>query len=213
MGFFNKGAVGVRFKFKDTWLVFVNSHLAAFTNQLAQRNEMVRNTARSLIFPPPRGPVTPRDPFTPNLRPSEVGLDRPSSTTPAGETIYDAHHLIWLGDLNYRLDLARDDVLRLIESKEWDLLHRFDQLRIQRKERLAFADFEEAEIDFPPTFKFDPASTKYDTRCVYIRAQLSVDYFSSFESDLIWFDFSLAVKSNELHLGRIGYLGCRFDQG
>lgn len=52
----------------------------------------------------------------------------------------------------------------MVESSDFDLLLQFDQLRIQRKHGLAFADFEEADITFPPTFKFDPRSDKYDTR-------------------------------------------------
>lgn len=38
------------------------------------------------------------------------------------------------------------------------------QLRIQKKIGLAFNGFEEAQIDFPPSYKFDIASQLYDTR-------------------------------------------------
>lgn len=83
----NKGATGIRLKYKDTWLIFVNSHLAAFTNQVEQRNQMVRDTVQYLGFPKVK------DPWLPNLR---VDAARPQSN--AG--VYDSHHLIWMGDLN-----------------------------------------------------------------------------------------------------------------
>ncbi|KAK4705358.1 hypothetical protein P7C70_g847, partial [Phenoliferia sp. Uapishka_3] len=51
----------------------------------------------------------------------------------------------------------------MIETAEWDLLLRFDQLKISQQHALAWTDFEEAPITFPPTFKFDPGTETYDT--------------------------------------------------
>ncbi|GAA5831599.1 hypothetical protein JCM11251_000764 [Rhodosporidiobolus azoricus] len=155
----NKGGVGVRLKYKDTPLTFINSHLAAFTENVAQRNAQVRDTASTLLFPLEEGKN--RDPWTPNLRPDAV---RPSSLPGRdGYSVWEAETLVWMGDLNYRIDLPRKEVDRMIEGKEWELLQRFDQLRIQRHHHLAFADFEEARIDFPPSFKFDIGTQTYDT--------------------------------------------------
>ncbi|SCV67135.1 BQ2448_5781 [Microbotryum intermedium] len=154
----NKGAVSIRFKYKDTWLTFVNSHLAAFAGQVLARNQMVKDTEKFLVFT--EGTTVrglPVDPWTPNLRP-EV-----EKTSAATTMVFDSHHLIWMGDLNYRIDLPRADVLRMTEAKEWDMLLRFDQLKIQQKHKLAFADFVEAPITFPPTFKFDVGTSTYDT--------------------------------------------------
>ncbi|GAA6016682.1 hypothetical protein JCM10207_000146 [Rhodosporidiobolus poonsookiae] len=164
----NKGGVAIRLRYKDTPLTFVNSHLAAFTQNVAQRNAQVRDTAATLLFPfsssapdpslaSPVDAASERDLWTPNLRPEAV---RPIGD---GYSVWDCETLVWLGDLNYRIDLPRKDVERMVEAKEWELLQRFDQLRIQRQHHLAFADFEEAPIAFPPTFKFDVGTQVYDT--------------------------------------------------
>ncbi|GAA5962330.1 hypothetical protein JCM21900_003091 [Sporobolomyces salmonicolor] len=151
----NKGVVGARFRYKDTPLTFLNSHLAAFTQNVNQRNAQVRDTAAQLLFPLADGES--RDPWTPNLRP---GGERPLGE---GSSIWDSGVLVWMGDLNYRVDLPRPEVIRMIRSKEWDLLLRFDQLNIQKAHGLAFCEFEEARIAFPPTFKFDVGTSDYDT--------------------------------------------------
>ncbi|GAA5852023.1 hypothetical protein JCM8547_000130 [Rhodosporidiobolus lusitaniae] len=157
----NKGVVGVRLRYKDTPLTFLNSHLAAFTSNVAQRNAQVRDTASMLFFPLSEEGKKERDPWTPNLRPDAV---RPvGAGAGEGYGVWESETLVWMGDLNYRIDLPRKDVERMVEKKEWELLQRFDQLRIQQQHRLAFSDFEEAPITFPPTFKFDVGTEVYDT--------------------------------------------------
>ena len=37
------------------------------------------------------------------------------------------------------------------------------QLELQKRNHLAFSDFEEASIGFPPTYKFDRGTSEYDT--------------------------------------------------
>ncbi|KAK4056169.1 hypothetical protein OIO90_002900 [Microbotryomycetes sp. JL221] len=150
----NKGAVGIRLKYKDTWITFVNSHLAAFMNQTDQRNQMFRDTIKSMTFPVDK--VLSQDPWTPNLR---KDVDR----TLGNATVYDTHHLIWIGDLNYRLDLPREQVIRFVNQKSWDMLLPFDQLELSKQHDLAFQGFQEAAIRFAPTFKFDRNSDTYDT--------------------------------------------------
>lgn len=87
----NKGAVAIRLRYKDSWLTFVNSHLAAFTNQVEARNTMFHDTTRYLGFSLETGAS--RDPWLPNLR---ADVERPMGSV----GVYDSHHLIWLGDLN-----------------------------------------------------------------------------------------------------------------
>lgn len=87
--------------------------------------------------------------------------------------------------MQYRLELPRDEVERMIAAGRYDLLLQFDQVRLpitlstqrapdpcshlqlnaQKKHGLAFADFEESAITFPPTFKFDVGTDSYDTSC------------------------------------------------
>ena len=78
----NKGATAIRLRsvspssslvasdashsYKDSYLTFVNSHLAAFTQMTEKRNQEVRDIGRAMAFPVQEAG---RDPWTPNLRP------------------------------------------------------------------------------------------------------------------------------------------------
>lgn len=83
-------------------------------------------------------------------------------------------HILFCGDLNYRLDLPREIAERTVDqillcqdeaearSLRTQLL-RHDQLLRTISEGAAFSDFSEGEIKFPPTFKFDKGTPDYDT--------------------------------------------------
>ena len=71
--------------------------------------------------------------------------------------------IFWLGDLNYRIDADRDQVIRMINVQDWRGLYPYDQLLAQRKEGRVFEGFEEAPIYFGPTYKFDVGTQDYDT--------------------------------------------------
>lgn len=43
------------------------------------------------------------------------------------------HVLFWFGDLNYRINIPRSDVLKLVSGKQWDKLCRGDQLSLVHK--------------------------------------------------------------------------------
>ncbi|GAA5913466.1 uncharacterized protein JCM6883_004396 [Sporobolomyces salmoneus] len=153
----NKGVVGIRLKYKDTPITLLNSHLAAFSSQVQQRNAQYRDIASQLLFPYVEGEA--RDPWTPNLKFSET-TERPQGE---GWSVNETAVLIWAGDLNYRLELPRAEVEQLIANQDWERLRQFDQLELQKQHHLAFSDFEEATIDFPPTYKFDKGTSDYDT--------------------------------------------------
>lgn len=83
-------------------------------------------------------------------------------------------HVVICGDLNYRLDLAREFAERTVnaidkvkdETQAKNIrtsLLRHDQLLRTISEGRAFTDFAEGEIQFPPTFKFDKGTLDYDT--------------------------------------------------
>jgi len=92
-------------------------------------------------------------------------------------------HVIFCGDLNYRIDLPREITQKTLNEIDYILnshdedenlkmhqsaklrqsLLRHDQLLRTMSEGQAFPDFAEGEIRFPPTFKFDKGSMEYDT--------------------------------------------------
>ncbi|KAG7193596.1 inositol-1 [Scheffersomyces spartinae] len=71
--------------------------------------------------------------------------------------------VIWLGDFNYRIGLPNEQVKPLIERKQYSRLFEFDQLHMQMANGITFPFYDEMEITFPPTYKFDLDSDIYDT--------------------------------------------------
>lgn len=75
------------------------------------------------------------------------------------------HHstLVWLGDLNYRVTLHEAEAKSFLANNDLSSLLVHDQLAHERKARRAFADFDEAPIAFPPSYKYDPGTDIFDT--------------------------------------------------
>lgn len=79
-------------------------------------------------------------------------------------TLSDHDHIIWFGDLNYRINLPNDRCRSLIENGAFDELYALDQLKAEMEERGgAFRGFTEDKITFFPTYKFDKGTSNYDT--------------------------------------------------
>lgn len=72
-------------------------------------------------------------------------------------------YIVLMGDLNYRIQLPRDKVIELINEHNIQEILKHDQLKLAQKENQQFAKFEEAEITFMPTYKFDENTDNYDT--------------------------------------------------
>ncbi|KAH9020036.1 Endonuclease/exonuclease/phosphatase [Lactarius pseudohatsudake] len=166
----NKGAVAIRLTYRPhptpsaptpipIVLTFVNSHLAAFDDQLDRRNADFHDISRRLTF----GPC------------AEYAWGPQTSGTGEGPPILDIYasdFLLWLGDLNYRLNLLDADIRHLLRVEPVthgiSTLLKFDQLRITTRLAKAFGEFEEHPINFLPTYRFDSAlqtdSLGYDTK-------------------------------------------------
>uniref|UniRef100_A0A3P8S850 phosphoinositide 5-phosphatase n=1 Tax=Amphiprion percula TaxID=161767 RepID=A0A3P8S850_AMPPE len=135
----NKGAVAIRFRFHNSDICVVNSHLAAHIEEYERRNQDYKDICGRLQF-------RQIDPNQPPL------------------TIMKHNVILWIGDLNYRItDLDVDKVKELISKKDFEKLHSYDQLKRQIDEEAVFEGFEEGEIDFQPTYKYDTGSDKWDT--------------------------------------------------
>ncbi|XP_017165252.1 type II inositol 1,4,5-trisphosphate 5-phosphatase isoform X2 [Poecilia reticulata] len=135
----NKGAVAIRFRFHNSDICVVNSHLAAHVEEYDRRNQDFKDICSRLQF-------RQLDPTHPPL------------------TILKHNVVLWIGDLNYRLsDLDIDGVKDLIAKNDFETLHSYDQLKRQIDVQAVFVGFEEGEIDFQPTYKYDTGSDKWDT--------------------------------------------------
>lgn len=186
LGLGNKGGVSIRARVKDSYYVFVNSHLAADSSQVERRNQDFVEIVKRTRFSTKERDYkewTLQNPFVTTWRES---LGELNNTSPVGKvlysalhsasrvgrtanssvafaTLFDCDHLFWAGDLNYRVSFPDGFVREKIAAKEFELLLMKDQLTEQQASGLVFPQFVEAPISFPPTYKFDAGTSLYDT--------------------------------------------------
>ncbi|XP_071944482.1 inositol polyphosphate 5-phosphatase K-like [Antedon mediterranea] len=78
--------------------------------------------------------------------------------------ILDHSFVFVLGDLNFRLEgTSREEALVNLNQDKLEPLKEKDQLKITLNEEEEIIGFKEGEISFPPTYKFDPGTSNYDT--------------------------------------------------
>lgn len=125
----NKGGVGISFRYEDTSLCFVVSHLAARFERVQQRRENYFKIVRGL----------------------RLGN--------AIDCLSQFDHTIWLGDLNYRTQLGFAETCALVEKRDFAAIAAADQLKQEMsKENRAerpFPDFKEGELNFCPTYRWE----------------------------------------------------------
>ncbi|KAG2253930.1 hypothetical protein Bca52824_084066 [Brassica carinata] len=134
----NKGAVSVSMSINQTFFCFICTHLTAGEREVDQikRNADVHEIHKRTIF----------------HSVSALGLPK---------LIYDHERIIWLGDLNYRLNLSYEKARDLISKKEWSHLLEYDQLVKEYKKGRAFDGWSEGTLHFPPTYKYQAHSDEY----------------------------------------------------
>eukprot|EP01103_Thecamoeba_quadrilineata_P013847 TRINITY_DN3965_c0_g1_i1.p1 TRINITY_DN3965_c0_g1~~TRINITY_DN3965_c0_g1_i1.p1 ORF type:complete len:848 (+),score=177.51 TRINITY_DN3965_c0_g1_i1:200-2545(+) len=135
----NKGGIAISFQMFETKFCFIGSHLAAHQKNLMARNKDYRHIIKGI----------------------------PYSTTFSGglfDIEHSFHYLFWFGDLNYRIDLTREEVLRQVLSPEpnWELLEAHDQLLQQRRKQKAFVNYQEGPLRFPPTYRYNRGDRTYN---------------------------------------------------
>lgn len=71
--------------------------------------------------------------------------------------------------MNFRLhgeDLTATDIDLLIKKNKLNLLLERDQLKLVMRNGDAFAELNENNIEFPPTYKFEFASQEFDLKYI-----------------------------------------------
>jgi phosphatidylinositol-bisphosphatase len=158
----NKGSAAIRFKLSDTSFCFVCTHLRASQNQVIGRNEDFHMLLDKTIFP---ALYHTGDLNTPNL----TRTHRPSNQWSISDYYIDKKilnhdYVYWVGDLNYRIDTNEEftkDKLFEYSPNDHHLLLGQDQLNQERKLGRVFENFNEGEINFPPTYKYVPGTDIY----------------------------------------------------
>ena len=153
----NKGGVSVRLQFYDSTICIVNTHLAAHRENVAGRNADFHNVYNKLAY--------------------DIGHEAAKESIQNGslsqwangsQTIGVADHdlVFWIGDLNYRIheSMKTEQVLALAERGELGVLKKNDQLNMERKANRVFRGFHEGELNFLPTYKYQPGTDVYEKR-------------------------------------------------
>lgn len=118
----------------DTSVCVINAHLAAFKENLEERNSQFHKIVEKMKF---QGDVQ--------------------------KGVYEYDLLLWLGDLNYRIEgVENEEINTLVRENRFAELFAYDQLRQVRADKRAFGELEEGPVDFPPTYKFVVGGNEYN---------------------------------------------------
>lgn len=76
-------------------------------------------------------------------------------------------HIFWIGDLNYRIEEPPGLQLpcNRASPNAYDVLMKYDQLRIEMGKGNCFDGYSEGRIKFRPTYKYDVGTDNFDSRC------------------------------------------------
>ncbi|KAG5176590.1 Endonuclease/exonuclease/phosphatase [Tribonema minus] len=148
----NKGGIGIAVEASigsrvgQTKVLFVNAHFAAHQNHVEERIEHFHQIQQELLAafgpacddqpPPDCGPLRPLDSFD---------------------------HVIWSGDLNFRINAPRPVCDLLLQKRMHEVLMANEQLSIARAEGKVFEGYQEGPLGFMPTYKYDKGCDVFDT--------------------------------------------------
>ncbi|XP_019954758.2 phosphatidylinositol polyphosphate 5-phosphatase type IV [Paralichthys olivaceus] len=142
-----KGAVGIAFTFFGTSFLFITSHFTSGDAKVYERILDYNKIIEALALP--KG--------LPDTNPYR---STPSDVTTRFDQVF------WFGDFNFRLCKDRGEVETIMNRTtggDMGPLLEHDQLSKEMKEGSIFKGFQEAQIHFPPTYKFDVGCDVYDT--------------------------------------------------
>ncbi|XP_012550985.1 inositol polyphosphate 5-phosphatase K isoform X1 [Bombyx mori] len=140
----NKGAVSIRFNIYGCSVCLVNCHLTAHEHLLADRINDYNTIIKHHLY-------------------------HVNETT----NILYHDYVFWIGDLNFRTDhptgsspTSEEIVAKLqkVEKDKYAALLKHDQLLAVMDAGEAFSEFSEADIKFPPTYKFVIGGDDYDLK-------------------------------------------------
>jgi hypothetical protein len=133
-GLGNKGCIAYQFDLFENSFCFINTHFESGQSKLKERNENHDHIINPNLFE--------------NVKYSPLQQD----------------FLYVLGDLNYRIDLTREEVMECLEAKNYQKLMDNDQLSIGMNKKQIFKDFTEEKIQFNPTYKYEKGNKNFDTK-------------------------------------------------
>jgi hypothetical protein len=160
----NKGAILSRFVIDDTSMCFINCHLVSLAATLCLNPPfLAADTAlHSLLQAAGQSHRRQRDHDLVDILEdksafSELGSSSPGAYAPGsvGTTVFDHELTVLSGDLNYRIDARRENVLSAVAEGSFESLLPFDQLvkGLATNQTFRLRSFKEPPITFAPTYK------------------------------------------------------------
>ncbi|XP_024618194.1 72 kDa inositol polyphosphate 5-phosphatase [Neophocaena asiaeorientalis asiaeorientalis] len=142
-----KGALGVSFTFFGTSLLFITSHFTSGDGKVGERLVDYSKTVQGLALPK-------------NVPDTSPYRSDAADVTSRFDGVF------WFGDFNFRLSGGRAAVDAILKrdpgARVQELLQR-DQLTREMKRGSIFKGFQEPDIHFLPSYKFDVGKDSYDT--------------------------------------------------
>ncbi|XP_030063484.1 phosphatidylinositol polyphosphate 5-phosphatase type IV isoform X2 [Microcaecilia unicolor] len=142
-----KGALGVCFMFFGTSLLFITSHFTSGDEKVYERILDYNKIIETLQLPK-------------NLPDTNPYHSNSSDVTTRFDEVF------WFGDFNFRLSKDRlgvNTILELDLNTSIPELLQYDQLSKEMNDGSIFKGFQEAAINFLPTYKFDVRCDTYDS--------------------------------------------------
>ncbi|CAF0946703.1 unnamed protein product [Rotaria sp. Silwood1] len=160
-----KGSVAITFNLFGTSFMIINSHFEAGegTEGRSSRQLNFQHTLDKLTIP---HEFVERTIVSSKSLVSLVNEEtlQHSESTVSLETVRDrgiditkaCDCILWAGDMNFRIDMSHQEVVDHCNKKNYAEILLQDEFRIlQQKTSNRHCQFKEANIDFPPTYKFD----------------------------------------------------------
>ncbi|NXX46733.1 INP5E phosphatase, partial [Tricholaema leucomelas] len=142
-----KGALGICFTFFGTSFLFITSHFTSGDSKVNERKLDYNKTIQALTLPK-------------NVPDTNPYRSSSSDVTTRFDEVF------WFGDFNFRLNKDRetvDSILNQNPGTDVSRLLAYDQLTSEMSRGSIFKGFQEADIHFRPSYKFDIGKDSYDT--------------------------------------------------
>ncbi|XP_026907531.1 phosphatidylinositol polyphosphate 5-phosphatase type IV isoform X1 [Acinonyx jubatus] len=142
-----KGALGVSFTFFGTSFLFITSHFTSGDGKVSERLLDYSRTVQGLALP---RSVPDTSPYRSDAADVTTRFDG----------------VFWFGDFNFRLNggrVAVEAILKQDLGEKVSALLQHDQLTQEMKKGSIFKGFQEPDIHFLPSYKFDIGKDSYDT--------------------------------------------------
>ncbi|KAF9134556.1 inositol polyphosphate 5-phosphatase [Mortierella sp. 14UC] len=120
-------------------------------------NGKAKASSTTNLVDPSRPPANPSSSGVSLVHPQQLqAKSQPNLAEVSTDVTEQFDYTFWAGDLNYRVDLSREQADECLQKGDLETMLAHDQLSIQKNAGAIFEGFMEAPIKFKPTYKFDP---------------------------------------------------------